>query len=149
MPRCSCLDNQIQDLESIQDKESTKQSPLNIQGGLVPRLPPPFVDTEIQQQSSPIYTMVYYLHTSYLSSCILYIISRLLLIRNTMQMLCKKLPRDIHVLLFGTLYLFIFWSHHIWDLSSPMDQIHFPLQWKCRILITGLPGKSQGTFWIF
>lgn len=24
MPRCSCLDNQIQDLESIQDKESTK-----------------------------------------------------------------------------------------------------------------------------
>ena len=34
--------------------------------------------------------------------------------------------------------------HGMWDLSSlTKDPTCVPLQWKCRVLTTGLPGKSQ------
>ena len=45
---------------------------------------------------------------------------------------------DIHVT-----FLF-FWSHGLWDLSSPTrDRTQRPLPWKHEVLTTGPPGNSQ------
>ena len=38
--------------------------------------------------------------------------------------------------------------HGLWDLNSPQGSNLCPLQWKCRVLTTGLPGNSFEDFFL-
>ena len=47
---------------------------------------------------------------------------------------------------------FILFGHTTWPVSSHFpdrDRTWAPLQWKCRVSITGLPGKSLHSFFFF
>ena len=44
----------------------------------------------------------------------------------------------------NNVFFFLAMSHSMSDLSSlTRDQTHCPLQWKCGVLTTGPPGKSE------
>ena len=60
-----------------------------------------------------------------------------------MYLLCTSLCTDLFLhMLFFLNQFFLFLSHHVGSYFPDQGLNLYPLQWKHRILTTGLPGKS-------